>query len=122
MSGAANVLPTRVPKEKQDAVAKEIQADIQKYLDEAVPLVQTRAVRLAPTTIGTLLEEKFTEDELRQLLGWLESPVNKKYQQMAPELQDTLVKKLVADARPAIDTQLKALDDVVKSFAPLRIA
>ena len=117
MQQAGAALQTHVPPDKREAAAKKIEADVRKYVDEAVPLVRERAIKLMPSTIGTALEEKFTEDELRQLLGWLESPVNKKYQQMAPELQDTLVKKLVADARPAIDTQLKALEaNVIKAL------
>src|SRR3569623_904841 len=52
MGGAAQALPTRVAKDRQEQVAKDIQADIQKYLDEAVPPVQKRAVALAPSTIG----------------------------------------------------------------------
>jgi uncharacterized protein len=75
MGNAASALPGRVAKEKQDAVAKEIQSDVQKYLDEAIPLVQGRAIKLAPTTIGLLLEEKFTEDELKQVVSIIESPV-----------------------------------------------
>ncbi|MEP6823583.1 MAG: hypothetical protein ABI919_02100, partial [Ramlibacter sp.] len=63
MQRAGLALNTRVAADKRDAVAKEIQADVKKYIDEAGPLITARATRLAPTTIGTLLEEKFTEDE-----------------------------------------------------------
>jgi hypothetical protein len=49
-AGAA--LPARVPQDKQEAVARDIQADAKKYLDEAVPLVRDRALKLAPTTRG----------------------------------------------------------------------
>jgi hypothetical protein len=46
-----------------------------------------------------VLEEKFTEDELKQLIAWLESPVNKKYQQLAPEMSNSLGQKLAAESR-----------------------
>ena len=63
------MLSTRVPPERRDAVAREVQAEVRKYTDEAVPLVRERAVKLAPGTIGAVLDEKFTEDELRQLVA-----------------------------------------------------
>jgi uncharacterized protein len=113
LGNAGNVLPTRVPKEKQDAVAKEIQGDVQKYLDEAVPVIQARAVKLAPTTIGSMLEEKFTEDELKQILGIIESPVYSKFQRMGDEMQKSLTEKLVADTRPTIEPKLRALEQSV---------
>jgi hypothetical protein len=113
MSSAANVLPARVAKDKQDAVAKEIQADVRKYLDEAVPLVQGRAVKLAPTAIGPLIEEKFSEDELKQVIAIMESPVYSKFQKMGDDMQQHLVEKLVADIRPAMDPKVLALEQTV---------
>jgi uncharacterized protein len=74
-----------------------------------VPLVRERASKLAPGVIGPLLEERFTEDELKQLAGWLESPVVRKYQQMVPEIQKGLVEKLAADVRPSIEPKARAM-------------
>jgi hypothetical protein len=113
LGSAVKVLPTRVPKDKQDAVAKEIQGDVQKYLDEAVPVVQTRAVKLAPSTIGALLEEKFTEDELKQIVSIIESPVYTKFQRMGDDMQNVLVEKLVADTRATIDPKVRNLEQTM---------
>ena len=113
LGSAVKVLPTRVPKDKQDAVAKEIQGDVQKYLDEAVPVVQTRAVKLAPSTIGALLEEKFTEEELKQIVSIIESPVYTKFQQMGDDMQNVLVEKLVAETRATIDPKVRNLEQTM---------
>jgi uncharacterized protein len=113
MGSAADVLPSRVPKDKQDAVAKEIQADVQKYVDDAAPVVQDRALKLAPGTIGTFLEQRFTEDELKQIAGIIESPVYMKFQKMGDEMQQQLVEKLVADTKPAIEPKVRALQQTI---------
>lgn len=113
LGSAASALPTRVPKDRQDAVAKEIQGDVQKYLDEAVPVVQTRAVKLAPGTIGTLLEEKFTEDELKQIVSIIESPVYSKFQGMSDDMQKVLIEKLVAETRATIDPKVRNLEQTM---------
>ena len=110
MQQAGMALQTRVPPEKREAVAKAIQAEVKKYLDQAVPLVRERAVDLAPTTIGTLLEEKFNEAELKQLIGIIESPVNRKFQQMGGDMQRVLMDKLVAETRGAVEPKVKALE------------
>jgi hypothetical protein len=113
LGNAGNALPNRVAKDKQDAVAKEIQADVQKYLDETVPIVQARAVKLGPTSIGTLLEEKFTEDELKQVVAMLESPVFSKFQRMGEDMQKALVEKLVGDTRATVEPKVRALEQTV---------
>ena len=113
LGNAANALPARVAKDKQDAVAKEIQGDVRKYLDEAVPLVQGRAVKLAPATVGNLLEEKFSEDELKQVVAIIESPVYVKFQRMGDDMQKVLVEKLVADTRTTIEPKVRTLEETV---------
>lgn len=109
---AEQALP-RVAADKQQAVAKEIEADAKKYVDETVPLVRDRAMKLAPTTVGALLEEKFTEEELKQIVGFLENPAVLKFQQLAPEMQKALTDKLVADMRPTVEPKIKALDQSI---------
>ena len=110
MQQAGQVLQTRVAPDKREAMGKEIQADVKKYVDEAVPLVRDQAVKLAPSTIGPLLEERFTQEELQQLVVFMESPVNRKFAQMAGEMQKALVEKLVAQTQSEIEPKLKTLE------------
>lgn len=113
MGNAASALPARVAKDKQESVAKEIQADVQKYVDDAFPVVRDRAMKLAPTTIGSLLEEKFTEDELKQVVAIMESPVYNKFQRMGEDMQKALVDKVVADTRGTIEPKVRVLEQTV---------
>lgn len=113
MQQAGLALQSRVAADKREAIAKEIEADVKKYMDEAVPLVRERAVKLAPVTIGTLLDEKFTEDELKQLIAIIESPVNRKYAQMSGAMQKVLVDKLVIEMQGTIDPKVKTLEQSI---------
>ena len=54
--------------------------------------------------------DPWTEDELKQLVGWLESPVIRRYQQLTPEIQKGLSEKLVAETRALVEPKLQALD------------
>ena len=105
----------RVPADKRDALGAELQAEVKKFFDDVAPILRASAVKNAPATIGTALEEKFSEDELKVLIGWLESPVSKKYQQVSAELQQSLGQKLVAETRPQVEPKLKALEGVLGS-------
>lgn len=105
----ANQALQRMPTDRRDALARDIEADLRKYADEAVPIVRDRAVKVAPATIGALLEERFTEDELRQVIAILESPVNRKFQGMANDMQKVLADKVVAETRADIEPKVRAL-------------
>lgn len=113
VEGASAALQERVAADKREAVGKEIQADVKKYLDEAVPLVTSRAAKLAPTTIGPFLEEKFTEDELKQVAAFLESAAFNKYQQLSGEMQKVLMEKVLLETRSTVDPKVAALEQTV---------
>jgi hypothetical protein len=103
-------MQSRTPPDKREALGKEIQADARKYVDEVLPIIRDRAVKLAPTTVGTLLDERFTEDELKQLAGIIENPVYRKYQQMDGEMTRSLQAKLVAELKSTLEPRFKTLE------------
>ena len=102
-----------VAAERREVLGREIEADLRKYVDETRPLVRDRAVKLAPGTIGPMLEDRFSEDELRQIIAMLESPLNRRFQQTFPEMQRVLAEKLVTEMRGDIETRARALEQTV---------
>lgn len=116
MQEAGLVLQRQVAPDKREAMGKQVEAEVKKYIDESVPLVRERAIKLAPTTIGPVLEEKFNEEELKQLIAWFESPVNKKYQQLGPEMQNAFIQKLIVEARPVVEPKIQALDGRLRTL------
>lgn len=103
----------RVPADKREAVGAELQAEVRKFYEDIAPILQAAAVKLAPATMGTAMDQKFTEEEMKVLVAWLESPVNRKYQQFAGESQQALGQKLVAETRPQIEPKMKTLEQVM---------
>jgi len=112
----AGVALQRLPADEREAAAKDIQAEAKKYSDATVPLVAKRAVELTPGTLGKALEDNFSEAELKQLIAIfesLESPVNKKFQQLGPSMQKSLGEKLVPDMRGTVEPKLRELEQAV---------
>jgi len=106
---ARAVLQGRVSPEKRDAALKEIVADARKFMDENKPVAEASAHKLVGTTIAPLLAERFNEEELRQMITILESPVKKKFEAMVPELQKKLGEGVAADTRAVMDPKLQEL-------------
>lgn len=110
-------LQTQVPAEKREAAAKAADAELKKYFDDAYPIVRDKAVQLAPAALTPVLEQNFSDEELRQLLAWITSPLSKKYQEANPKMQTALTEKLVAETRTTIEPKMRKLDaDVAKAL------
>jgi uncharacterized protein len=107
---AAGQAIERVPADKREAVGKEIQADVKKFYDDVEPLLRKRAAELAPAMLTPIYEEKFSEDELKVIIAWIESPVSKKFQQIDGEIAASLAQKVVTDTRATVEPKLKALE------------
>jgi hypothetical protein len=75
--------------------------------------VRDRAVKLAPGTIGAVLDERFSEDELRQLVAILESPVNRKFQSAAGDMQRVLGEKLMNEVRADVGPRMRTFEESV---------
>jgi hypothetical protein len=104
---------TRLPEDKRKTVATELQAEVRKFQGEVAPILRASATKWAPSTLGTALEEKLTEDELKTLVAWLESPVSRKYHQLSGDAQQALTQKIVAETRSQIEPKLKAVEQAM---------
>lgn len=112
--GAA--LFARVPADQRQAVANQIRADARQYADEAVPVVRASALRLAPSTVGVVLDQAFTEDELQQIVAIqesLESPAYVKYRSKSEDMQKALLEKVIPDTKASIEPKVLALEQTI---------
>lgn len=113
LAAEARQFIVKVPEDKREAVVKAIDAELKKYVDEAVPVVRDKAIALSPTVLGAELETHFNEAELKQLLNWFESPVIKRYNQLVPGIQQALTEKLVNDTRGQIEPKVRGLQSAM---------
>lgn len=111
---AAGQALQNVPPEKREALGKQIQADVKTFYDDISVNLRDSASRQAPTTIGPMLEERLSEDELKQVAAWLESSAAKKFLQMGGDMQSQMSRKLVEDTRASIEPKMKALEQTLQ--------
>lgn len=109
-AAGSEYLRTQVPENKRDAAGKAADAELKKYFDENYPVVRDKALQVAPGALGPVLEQTFSEEELRQLIAWISSPLSKKYQDSTQAMQKALMEKVVADTRTTIQPKLEALN------------
>jgi len=110
---ARAMLQGRAVPEKRDAAMNDIVGEAKQFMADATPITKGSADKLIPTTIAPLLAERYTEEELKQLISILESPVKKKFEAMLPEMQKTLGEGVAADTRAVIDPKLQGLKEKI---------
>jgi hypothetical protein len=99
----------QVPAEKREATAKAMDAELKKFVDENVPYLKDKISKAVPSTASALLDERFNEDELKQIVAWAESPVSQKFGLASVELQKAVAQKVMAEAGPTLESRLKTL-------------
>ncbi|MBI3349224.1 MAG: DUF2059 domain-containing protein [Burkholderiales bacterium] len=99
----------QVPQDKREATAKAMDAELKKFVDENVPYLKDKISKAVPATASALLDERFNEDELKQIVVWAESPVSQKFGLASVELQKAVAQKVMAEAGPTLEGRLKTL-------------
>jgi hypothetical protein len=100
----------QVPAEKREATVKAMDGELKKFVDENVPYLRDKISKAVPSTASALLDERFSEDELKQVLAWAESPVSQKFGMASVELQKAVAQKVMAEAGPTLEGRFKSLN------------
>lgn len=108
-------LQGRVTAQKQEVVLRDLALEVQKFLDEITPVVRQVALQSKPQILSPLLDKNFSESELRQLIELLESPIKKKFESLAPQLEKSFGENIATKAGPEINPRLEALSKSISN-------
>lgn len=100
----------KMPAARQKAVADQLDVELKKFNDDVVRLIKTRNDRISLDVLVPAYSERFTADELKQLVTFLESPVIKKYYAANPHMANLLGQKLVEATRADVESRIKEFD------------
>ena len=110
----------QVSQERKDKTLKEIQVDVQKYIDTTMPIAIASAKKNAPLISGPILAANFSTDELRQVAAMLESPLRTRLDKVMPQMQDAVGQKVSAEVGPTVNKNAQVMTEAVGS--KLRVA
>ena len=106
-------LQGKVSNEKRDAALRDIATDVQKYVDEVTPIAKDSAKRQLNPVITPMLAQNFTEEELKQIVTFLESPIKKKFEQFIPQAEKAIGTKVAEETHVAVDAKGQAMTQSV---------
>lgn len=99
-----------MPADKRQKAAAALDAELKKFNDDALKLITAQAAKVRSDALATAYGDKFSEDELKQLLALMEAPAFKKYQTLAPELGNVFLKGIVEGTRSNVESRSKTFD------------
>lgn len=109
-------LQADVPESRRKEVADRLNAELNKYREDTYAIIKGVAVKASTDTLVPAYAERFSEDELRQLLTFFESPVVKKYQAALPDMLNALLRKMVELSRPQVEARSAAFDEAASKI------
>ena len=103
-------LQSEVAESRRKEVADKLNEELNRFRDDTYAIIKGKTGKASAEALTPLYVERFSDDELKQLTAIFESPVFKKLQATAPELQKALIQKLVEDSRGEVQTRTAAFD------------
>jgi len=110
----------QVPQDRKEKALKEIQGDVQKYIDTTMPVAVASAKKFSGPMSAPILAATFSTEELRQLAVMLESPLRDRLEKIMPQMQEAVGQKVSADIGPQVNKNVQAMTEAVSS--KLRVA
>ena len=108
-----------VPAERHSEVRDQLDAELQKFAETAHKAIEDQAAKAAEASLVPIYMEKLTEDELKTIIAYLESPASTKLQELGAEAGNAWAQKLIEDTRPAIEKSIEDFDAVAAGITGL---
>lgn len=103
-------LQSSVPKAKQDQAKESLNRELKKYFDDVSKTINGKVGKVSTDSLVPAYMERFSLDELKQLVAFFESSTVKKYQAAAPELSGVFIKQLIEATREDVTARTRQFD------------
>ena len=102
----SNVAPAKMEQAKEG-----LNAELKKYFDDVSKTINGKVGKVSSSALIPAYMERFSLDELKQVVAFFESPAIQKYQSAAPELGSLFVKQLIEETNADVMARTRQFDD-----------
>ena len=100
-----------IPDTQQEKAAESLNVELKKYNDDVTKIIKNKVNKASADSLIPVYMERFSLDELKQLVAFFESPAVKKYQVAAPALGNAFVNQLIMETRADVSARARQFDD-----------
>ncbi len=105
-------LDETVPPAKQKDVLDKLNVEIQKFAESAQKSIDAQVSKAGEDALVPIFIEKLTEDEMKTIIAYLESPVSAKFIALGPDATNAWAKQVVSSTRTTVENGAKNFDAV----------
>ena len=110
VAGWSQRLDETVPPARQKDVRDKLDVELKKFADNTHKAVEAQVGKSAEAALVPIFMEKLTEDELKTIIAYLESPVSTKFQALGPEATNAWAKRVIDATRSSVEAGAKNFD------------
>ena len=103
-------LDQTVPPARQKEVREKLDVELKKYAESTYKTVEAQTAKSAEAALVPIFMEKLTEDELKTIIAYLESPVSSKFQSLGAEATNAWAKRVVDATKASVESGAKSFD------------
>jgi len=104
-------LRANVPETQLEKAAESLNVELKKYNDDVSKIIKNKVNKASTDSLIPAYMERFSLDELKQLVAFFESPAAKKYQAAAPALGSIFVNQLIMETRADVAARAMQFDE-----------
>ncbi len=110
LSGWSQRLDETVPPARQKDVRDKLDVELKKFAENTYKTVEAQTGKAAEAALVPIFMEKLSEDELKTIITYLESPVSAKFQALGPDATNAWAKRVIDATKPAVEAGAKNFD------------
>lgn len=110
IQGWSERLDDSVPPARQKDVRDKLDVELKKFVDSTRKTVDAQVTKQAESALVPVYMEKFSEEELRTIVTYLESPISGKFMSVAGDATNAWAKKVVDSTKTAVENGAKSFD------------
>ena len=110
IAGWSQRLDETVPPARQKEVRDKLDVELKKFVEAAQKTIEAQTAKAAESALVPIFMEKLTEDEMKAIIAYFESPVSAKFQALGPEAGNAWAKQIVDATRASVESSAKTFD------------
>jgi len=103
-------LDETVPPARQKEVRDKLDVELKKFADNTQKSIEAQVAKSGEAAMVPVFMEKLTEDELKTIITYLESPVSAKFLALGPDATNAWAKRVVDATKPAVEGGARNFD------------
>ena len=121
VAGWSQRLDETVPPARQKEVRDKLDVELKKFADSTHKSIEAQVGKAAEAAMVPIFMEKLSEDEMKTIIAYMESPASAKLQALGADATDAWAKRIIDSTRSQVEASAKtfesAADRIVKAAA-----